>query len=337
VSPEGRPGRVSVTVPVSVSVPASAAPAVAKALQARRRLADRVGGIRRSAGFPLTAPTWPSHVERPPVKPTLGADFDTEWSRRMPARVARALVVDGVLKPAVAVVASPTVSGLDRLDGFDGPLIFTSNHASHLDTPLLLTSLPDRFRHRAVVAGAADYFFDRRGKAIVSALALGAVPIDRTAVSRQSLHHLEDLLEDGWNVIIFPEGGRTADGWAQEFKAGAAYLATRAGVPVVPVHVEGSRRAWRKGGGLHRTTTHVTYGKPLRPGETLSQARALAAELERAVAVLGDEQATDWWSAQQRAAAGTTPSLRGPDAGAWRRSWTLGEGRRRESGPRWPS
>ena len=175
-------------------------------------------------------------------------------------------MLDGIVKPAVAVVASPTVSGLDRLDGFDGPLIFTSNHASHLDTPLLLTSLPDRFRHRTVVAGAADYFFDRRGKAIVSALALGAVPIDRTAVSRQSLHQFEDLLEDGWNVIMFPEGGRTPDGWAQEFKAGAAYVATRAGVPIVPVHLEGSRRAWRKGGRApsHHDPCHLRQAAPSR-------------------------------------------------------------------------
>jgi len=339
MSPDRRPAeqhstaRLNVTIPV----PVAAAPAVARALQARRRLADRAAVIRRSAGFPWTAPTWPSHLERPPVKSTLGADFDTEWSRRPPARAARAVVLDGLLKPAVAVVASPTVSGLDRLDGFEGPLIFTSNHASHLDTPLLLTSLPDRFRHHTVVAGAADYFFDRRGKAIISALALGAVPIDRTAVSRQSLHQFEELLAEGWSLIIFPEGGRTPDGWAQEFKAGAAYLATRAGVPIVPVHVEGSRRAWRKGGGIHRTTTHVTFGRPMRPGQTLSQARTLAVELERAVAVLGDEQATDWWSARQRAAAGTTPSLHGPDASAWRRSWSLGEGKRRRSGPRWPS
>jgi 1-acyl-sn-glycerol-3-phosphate acyltransferase len=308
--------------------------ALPKALEARRR----VTAWRRQPAFPWAAPTWPGGVERGPVRRSLGADFDTEWARTPTARVARALVLDAMIRPAVGIVASPTVTGRDRLDGLRGPVIFVANHASHLDTPLLLSSVPDRFRRRMVVAGAADYFFDRRFKAVVSALALGAVPIDRTSVGRRSLHHLEELLADGWNVIIFPEGGRTPDGWGREFTAGAAYMATRSGVPVVPVHLEGSRRVWRKGGRLRRASTAVTFGSPLQPqpGGKLSDARALATAMEHAIAVLADEQASDWWSARRRAAAGTTPPLQGPPAAAWRRSWALGEGRRLVSGPRWP-
>jgi 1-acyl-sn-glycerol-3-phosphate acyltransferase len=323
----------SVKVSVNIRLPA---PVAARALQARRGMADRVRSARGSVGFPWRTPTWPGGVERAPVVHTLGADFDTAWARSDAARVARALVLDGVVKPAVGFMASPTITGLDRLDGLEGPAIFFSNHSSHLDTPLLLTSLPSRFRHRTVVAAAADYFFDRRVKAIGSAVALAAIPIDRTTVSRRSLHLAEDLLDEGWNLVIFPEGGRTPDGWAQEFKAGAAYLATRRGVPVVPVHLEGSRRVWRKGGGLHRSETTVTFGAPIRPGGSLADARALGLAMEAAVAVLADEQATDWWAARRRAATGTTPPLRGPQAAGWRRSWALGEGARTTSGPRWP-
>ncbi len=292
---------------------------------------------RRSPGFPWTAPTWPGGVELAPVEHTLGPDYDAEWARSPAARVARAFLLDAVLKPAVAFMASPTIRGLDRLDGFEGPLIFSANHASHLDTPLLLTALPARFRYKTAVAGAADYFFDRRTKATISALALCAVPIDRTSVSRRSLHDLEDLVADGWNLIIFPEGGRTPDGWAQEFKAGGALVATHCGVPMAPVHIEGSRRVWRKGGRLHRSETAVTFGTPLVPGDSLGDARRLADAVDRAVAVLADEQATDWWSARRRAASGQTPSLRGPDASAWRRSWTLHEDERRPVGTRWPA
>jgi 1-acyl-sn-glycerol-3-phosphate acyltransferase len=324
------PAKVSVTVRLP-------APVAVKALQVGRGLADRVRTARGSLGFPWRAPTWPGGVERPPVERTLGADFDTAWARETPARVARALVLDGLVKPAVGLVASPTITGIDRLDGLEGPVIFFSNHSSHLDTPLLLTSLPQRFRHRTVVAAAADYFFDRRIKAVGSALALAAIPIDRTTVSRRSVHLVEELIDEGWNVVIFPEGGRTPDGWAQEFKAGAAYLATRRHVPVVPVHLEGSRRVWRKGGGLHRSQTAVTFGTPIRPGGSLRDARALAVAMEEAVAVLADEQASDWWTARRHAATGTTPALRGPHAGAWRRSWALAEGARTTSGPRWPA
>jgi 1-acyl-sn-glycerol-3-phosphate acyltransferase len=324
-------------LPVAVPVPARAAPIVAralpKALQARRQAL----AWRRSLGFPWTSPTWPGAVERPPVERTLGVDFQTSWARRPPARATRALLLDGAIKPAVRLVASPTVTGLDRLEGLEAPVIFVGNHASHLDTPLLLTSLPDRFRHRAVVAAAADYFFDRRLKALGSALVLAAIPIDRTAVSRRSLHLAERMLDEGWSLIIFPEGGRTPDGWGQEFRAGAAYLATRRHVPVVPVHLEGSRRVWRKGGSLQRASTTVTFGSPIRPGGSLADARAMTAAIEQAVAVLADEQATDWWAARRRAAAGATPPLQGPATAPWRRSWALGEGRRTTSGTRWPA
>jgi len=275
-------------------------------------------------------------VERPTVNRGLGADFETEWARSPAARVVRQVVLETMLRPAVHAVAAPTVGGLDRVDGVDPPAIFVANHASHLDTPLLLTSVPRRFRERMAVAGAADYFFDRRVKGVISALALGAVPIDRTSVSRRSLHDLEALIDDDWSVIIFPEGGRTPDGWGREFKAGAAYLATKAGVPVVPVHLHGTRRVWRKGGRIRPATTAVTFGRPLRPGASLADARALAMAMEQSIAELADEQASDWWSARRRAAAGTTPPLQGPETAAWRRSWSLGEGKRTTSGPRWP-
>ena len=73
---------------------------------------------------------------------------------------------------------------------------------------------------------------------------------------------------------------------------------------------------------MRRGSTRVTFGSPLRaePGE---DARSLGQRVERAVAVLADEQVTDWWTAARRAAAGRTPTLEGPDAGAWRRNWAL--------------
>lgn len=302
-------------------------------MSAERRRSLAAVGRRRlhiprlaSLGFPWRAPTWPGGVERPPVERRTGLDFDTEWARRWPARVTRAALIDNVVRPAVRVLAAPRVDGLDRLDGVHGadePVIFAANHHSHLDTSVLLTTMPERFRHRVVVAAAADYFFDRRWKGALWALAIGAFPIERTRVSRRSADEAAALLESGWNLVIFPEGGRSVDGWGQEFRAGAAYLALRCGRPVVPVHLEGTARVLRKGTRLPRpSTVHVTFGRPLRPraGE---DARRFGARIEREVAALADEQATDWWSARRRAADGVTPPLTGPTAPAWRRAWAL--------------
>ena len=308
-----------------------------------------MAGLRRlpvRPRFPFGAPTWPSTVPRPPVKRETGLDYDASWARKYPARLARAVIVEDVMRPLVHLFGSPTVEGLDRIEHVNGPAIFAANHHSHLDTPLLLTSLPDRFRHRSVVAAGADYFFTSKAKGAFSALTIAAIPIERFRINRRSGDEAAALLDDRWSLVIFPEGGRTPDGWAREFRAGAAYLAIRCQVPVVPVHVEGTRRVMKKGDKYPKPVggpfgkgpgVKVTFGRPIHP-QAGEDTRRLSARVEAAVAALADESASDWWTARRRAADGTTPPLSGPDAGVWRRSWALGEHRRSLSstGKSWP-
>ena len=263
-------------------------------------------------------------------------DYDTAWARKYPARLARAIILDGVTRPLVHAIAAPEIEGLDRLDSLVAPVIFAVNHNSHVDTPLVMTSLPERFRHRTAVAAGADYFFDKRAKAAVWALSINAIPIERIRVSPQSTRLASGLLRDGWSLIIFPEGGRSPDGWGQTHRAGAGYLAVRTGIPVVPVHLEGTRRILKKGGtGIRPSSTRVTFGCPLRPKEG-EDARGFATRIEKAIAVLADEQAHGWWAARQRSAAGDTPLLTGPSGPSWRRTWALAEGRRVRKPHRWP-
>jgi len=291
------------------------------------------------AKFPLAAPTWPGGVDRPAPERHVGLDYDHEWSRRYPVRLARAMVLDNLTRPAVHLVAPTTVRGMEHLRVADNPVIFAANHASHLDTPLLLTTLPVSMRHRTVVAAASDYFFDKTWKSILWSFSLAAIPIERTKVNRRSADTAADLLADGWNLAIFPEGGRSPDGWTQPFRGGAAYLARRTGRPVVPVYLHGTRHILSKspdaassGGGsgteskerraVRRSPVTVVFGAALSP-EQGEDARRFAARVEAAVAVLADEVATDWWTARRRAADGTSPSLRGPQSSPWRRSWSL--------------
>ena len=315
--------------------------------EAVRSAADSVRArIRPPSVFPLGPPTWPGGVSRPPVEKTLGVDYDTEWSRGHAARAGRVLVQELLAGPVIKAIASPRVSGLDRISRMDEPVIFAANHASHVDAPLLLSVIPERWRRSMFVAGAADYFFDTRLKAAAFAFLLNAVPIERSRVSRDSANRVAALLADGWSMLIFPEGGRSVDGWAQPHRAGAAWLATRTGRPIIPVYLEGTRRIIAKGSRrLRPGTTYVTFGAALRP-DASGDPRALADRLERAITALADEQATDWWTARRRAASRTSPALTGPDAGAWRRTWALGAGGgRRRVGPgagrpaskdRWP-
>ncbi|HKA85254.1 MAG TPA: lysophospholipid acyltransferase family protein [Acidimicrobiales bacterium] len=292
--------------------------------------------------FPYSAPSVPDGVDVPEAPPRSGPDYDTDWARRYPARLARAALVETVGRGLVAALARPRVSGLDRLDALvdrdPGPVVFAANHHSHVDTPVLLTAIPDTWRHKLFVAGAADYFFRTRLTSAVSALAIGAIPIERTRVSRRSADRSAELIDAGWSMLIFPEGGRSPDGWGQPFHGGAAYLALRCGVPVVPIHLHGTGRILRKGKRWPTpATATVTFGAPLVPDEG-DTARRLSAAIQRAVEALADEATTDWWSARRRAHAGATPALTGPSAPAWRRAWALGDGRgrRRRQRRRWP-
>lgn len=288
--------------------------------------------------FPFGAPSTPDQVDPLPEASKVGADFDTEWARRPSARAVRSAMIEGIMRPMVAAVAQPERRGLDRLESLDPrrPAIFVANHHSHVDTPLLLTSIPDPWRYRIVVAAAADYFFGNRVSGSLAALSLGAIPMERTRVGRSSATQAADLVKDGFSLAIFPEGGRSKDGWGQPFKGGAAYLAQRCDVPVVPVYLAGTGRILRKGRALpQRSHTIVNFGAPLWP-EPDETSRAFNTRIEDAVATLADESGTDWWQAKKRAHAGESPPLTGPEGGSWRRQWALGARSARPQRRSWP-
>jgi 1-acyl-sn-glycerol-3-phosphate acyltransferase len=268
-----------------------------------------------------------------------GADYDTAWARRYPARLARVALVEGVARPSVAALARPERHGLDRLDQLaerGGPVIFAANHHSHVDTPLLLTQIPEPWRNRLAIGAAADYFFPNRPTAFASALFIGAVPVDRHRASRRNIDDLVRLLRDGWSTVLYPEGGRSPDGWAQEFKGGAAFLAKQARVPVVPVYLEGTRKIMPKGSTLpRRAKVLVHFGTPLHFTEGDNHIR-FTDRLQRSIESLADESATDWWRARQRLHADRTPAMSGPEASSWRRRWELTARDHRRPPRRWP-
>jgi 1-acyl-sn-glycerol-3-phosphate acyltransferase len=292
----------------------------------------------RARSFPLRAPTVPRGVEPLEELDRTGAGFDTDWSRRWPARMCRAAIVEGPMRVMVQALASPSRRGADRLADLEGPLIFAANHHSHIDTPLLLTSIPEPWRHKVVVGAAADYFFGTRLSGAAAALMMGAIPIERARVGRRSADLAAGLIDDGWSLLIYPEGGRSPDGWGQPFRGGAAYLSVRCGIPVVPIHVGGTGNILRKGRTMPQPAeATVTFGTPIRPADD-ERAPRFAARIEDAVTALADEASTDWYSARKRAHASASGTLTGPAVGVWRRQWAL-RGRRRSTSTRarrWP-
>jgi 1-acyl-sn-glycerol-3-phosphate acyltransferase len=257
----------------------------------------------------------------PYVIPKETTVFPTKWARTPAAIAVREVLQKGALNSVLRWEVNPQVSGLDSLLKLNGPALIVANHSSHLDTPLVLCTLPDEMRRKTAVAAAADYFFDTWWRATASAIVFNTFPIERRGGKLSSTPG--DLLGDGWNVVVFPEGTRSPDGWMERFRMGAAYLAVEHGVPVIPVGIKGSFAAMPRGRGWPvpgRPTVAVRYGDPLHPAEGES-AREFAPKISAAVSALLDEESTTWYESRRRVAAGTSPSQSGPDAARWRRVW----------------
>jgi 1-acyl-sn-glycerol-3-phosphate acyltransferase len=248
--------------------------------------------------------------------------YPTDWARTPAGRAARDLILDGALKPIIWNETTPEVFGLDNLEGVKAPVMFISNHSSHLDASIILTTLPRSWREKTATAAAKDYFFDVWWRSTFTALVYAGFPVERGAGERAT-NKAKQLIRDGWNIIVFPEGTRSTDGWLQRFRHGTSRLALEMKMPVVPIAIIGAYEAmpkgrfWPKPG---RPPIRVRYGKPLFPhvGETHQQ---LSLRMQQAIAELFDEDKTSWFEAQKRAAAGQTPRLSGPQGPQWLRTW----------------
>lgn len=103
---------------------------------------------------------------------------------------------------------------------------------------------------------------------------LGAYPVNRGAPDRESLRRTLAILEGGKPLVLFPEGTRRSGPVIEHLAEGAAYVASRAGVPIIPVGIGGSERALPKGKALPRLVRiHVLVGEPLMPAPIAEGAR----------------------------------------------------------------
>jgi 1-acyl-sn-glycerol-3-phosphate acyltransferase len=283
-------------------------------------LADDVREVAR--GWRWTRRSLTPKSAEPYLPPTPPREFPTAWARTSAGRAAREVLQRYGLKPLVWYQTQPHVEGLDNLEGLHAPVMFVSNHSSHLDAPLVLCSLPRQWRERTATAAAADYFFDVWWRAATTALVFNAFPIER-AGSKKSTRTSQELVDERWNLLVFPEGTRSKDGWVGRFRHGAARLCLQHGMPAVPVAIRGAYAAMPRGRGWPRPgrfPISVRFGPALhpQPGE---EVRTFSARIQQSWGRLWDEDAGTWWESLRREADGETPSITGPEAPRWRRIW----------------
>jgi long-chain acyl-CoA synthetase len=114
--------------------------------------------------------------------------------------------------------------------------LVVANHASHLDMGLVKMALGEAGK-KLVALAAADYFFDNKVKRTFFENFTNLVPMERKGSLRKSLEWAFHLLEQGYNVLIFPEGTRSRHGGIQPFQRGLGHLVLRARVGVLPLYL----------------------------------------------------------------------------------------------------
>jgi long-chain acyl-CoA synthetase len=219
------------------------------------------------------------------------------YNRTRVAKLIRQVSLAAFLLPLTRVFAHIKVAGIENLERLRGPVIFAVNHQSHLDVPAILASLPARWRYRVTPAMSKEFFdahFHPEGHPWrerwinstlygLATLLFNAFPIPRTeAGTRQSVRYMGELTEEGWSILIFPEGDRTEHGEIHRFRPGVAMMASHLRLPVVPVRLKGLELVLPRSAKWPRPgRVEVVFGEPVfLQGDLYS---ALAQQVEDAV------------------------------------------------------
>lgn len=179
---------------------------------------------------------------------------------------------------------SVRAEGLERLDPAQ-PYVFVANHTSIVDIWALLVAIPHSFRYVAKKELERVPVF---GRAMMSA---GNIFIDRgnLASSFASYDEAAVRIRKGLSAMVFAEGTRSRDGRLLPFKKGPFILAIRAGVPLVPLYIDGAHERTPKGAlNVRPGAVVVRVGEPIEtPGLTYDDRTRLSDEARAAMVRLG--------------------------------------------------
>jgi 1-acyl-sn-glycerol-3-phosphate acyltransferase len=239
------------------------------------------------------------------------AKMDVSWARCGYARALREGLLRFGLGPLMDFYLRRRAVGLEVFDELTPPVVFVANHSSHLDTPTILRALPRKWMNRTAVAAAADYFYKSRWKASGVALLFNTVPLGRSGggLANGATDHVDKIIDQGWNLLMFPEGTRSRHGEVGKVRSGAAVIAAHHGIDVVPIYISGTHVAmppgqnWpkRRPGRIlsRRHKVEVRFGRPIRPHdederrEVMDQVRAFWERKGRPEGVTVEPQAHD--------------------------------------------
>ena len=230
------------------------------------------------------------------------------WPWAKPFQWLRIAFIEAVMRPLVWLLAAPRVAqpGAIKTGAAlpDEPMLIIANHVTAFDVPLVEYALPGAVRRRIAVAMSGEMLDDYRhfrdpeshhpgGRFflpgplfyfLLTAL-FNVFPLPRRRDFQPSFAHAGGAMDRGFNVLVFPEGTRSAEGKLAAFRPGIGLLAKKCGAMVLPVGIRGlgelktRQRGWFRSGAIE-----VVVGEPVRlwPGESEADITArLHDEVER--------------------------------------------------------
>jgi long-chain acyl-CoA synthetase len=251
----------------------------------------------------------PEHQEpnlAPASKPSASENIYPHWPWWFPFRLLRTAFLESVLRPLVWLLANPRVNSEaeQKLEGA-APMIIVANHVTAFDGPLLEYALPGPIRRRMAVAMSGEMLIGYRrfrnlqpvhptGRFflpgplfyfLVTAL-FNVFPLPRQRDFQRSFAHAGEALDNGLNLMVFPEGARSAEGQIAKFRPGIGLLVKQSNAPVLPMAMRGlgelktRERGWFRSGKIE-----ICVGQPIRFGPLDSEA-AITARLQEEVGKL---------------------------------------------------
>lgn len=197
---------------------------------------------------------------------------DTLWNRVLYAFMRQMISIP------LRVYLRGTIEGRENLP--DGAFILAPVHRSYIDTPV---SSWVQFRRMRYLGKDSMWKFETLGKLFT---AMGAIPVSRGSIDREALKRCIDVLNTGQPLVLFPEGERKDGPEVQPLMDGAAFLASKSNVPIVPMAIAGTDRAMpRSAKFVYPRKVHLLIGEPLMV-ETNAKGRASREQLAAATDTL---------------------------------------------------
>jgi len=176
------------------------------------------------------------------------------WQQRWPLSWLRIALLYLIVLPTIRIMGWPKIRGKEHLRNLLGPIVFVCNHVTMVDHALILFALPARLKTKMVIAQDGEllreWLHPPKGTDLFTrliyllqyfsvVLLFNVFSMPQKSGFRRSFGFAGEMMDRGYNLMVFPEGQRTREGAMHPFMLGTGLLIRKLNAPVVPMRIDG--------------------------------------------------------------------------------------------------